>query len=51
MVFTKTCPICKHDYASLENYMSHIKTNHDKVRPEEFVKSSGELKWSFRSDD
>lgn len=51
MAFTKTCPLCKNNFVSLETYMSHIKTNHDKVRPEEFVKSSGELKWSFRSDD
>ncbi|WP_179372159.1 hypothetical protein [Nitrosopumilus ureiphilus] len=51
MVFSKTCPICKQDFISLETYMSHIKSNHDKVRPEEFVKSNGELKWSFRSND
>jgi len=51
MVFSKTCPICRQGFDSLEIYMSHIKSNHDKVRPEEFVKNSGELKWSFRSDD
>lgn len=51
MVFSKTCPICNQDYVSLETYMSHIKSDHSKLRPEEFVKNSGELKWSFRSDD
>ncbi len=51
MGFDKTCSICKQVFSSLENYMSHIKNQHDKVRPEEFVKDSGELKWSLRGDD
>ena len=49
MVFSKTCPLCKTDFISLVNYMSHIKKNHDKVPPEEFVKKHDEVKWSFRS--
>ena len=51
MAFSKTCPVCRQDFVSLVAYMDHIKINHNKVPPEEFVKSSGELKWSFRSDD
>jgi len=30
--------------------MTHIKNNHSKESPEEFVKIPGELKWSFRSE-
>jgi len=30
--------------------MSHIKNEHRKASPEEFVKNDGELKWSFRND-
>jgi hypothetical protein len=50
MVFSKTCPACKQDFFSLVNYMSHIKNNHGKIHPEEFMKSNVELKWSFSSD-
>ena len=51
MGFSKMCPICKQGFVSLVNYMSHIKNNHSKVSPEEFVKNSGELKWSFKNND
>jgi hypothetical protein len=51
MGFAKTCPLCKQDFISLVTYMSHIKSNHGKISPEEFVKDDGELKWSFRNDD
>ncbi|MCA9811799.1 MAG: hypothetical protein KC483_02935 [Nitrosarchaeum sp.] len=50
MTFSKTCPVCKQDFLSLVNYVSHIKKDHDKVSPEEFVKNQGELKWSFREN-
>ena len=49
MSFSKTCPICKQFFSSLVAYMSHIKTNHNKVHPDEFIKNNGELKWSFRN--
>ena len=50
MGFNKKCPRCTQVFVSLETYMSHIKNNHSKESPEEFVKNNGELKWSFRSD-
>ncbi len=50
MVFSKTCPICKMDFTSLVSYMSHIKDKHAKVNPEDFVKNTDELKWSFRNN-
>jgi len=50
MVFNKTCPICNQFFASLEIYMSHIKSDHSKVHPEEFIKKHGEVKWSFRNN-
>ena len=49
MAFSKICSLCNHEFTSLENYMSHIKNNHEKVSPEEFVRQHGELKWSFRN--
>ena len=50
MGFSKSCPICNQDFGSLVNYMSHIKNNHEKVSPEEFVRSNEETKWSFRNN-
>jgi len=51
MTFSKICPSCNEKYSSLVTYMSHIKNNHSKESPESFVKESGELKWTLRSDD
>jgi hypothetical protein len=51
MGFAKTCPRCSQDFISLVTYMSHIKNNHGKISPKEFVKDDGELKWSFRNDE
>lgn len=50
MVFSKTCPICKLNFISLVSYMSHIKDKHAKVHPENFVKKTEELKWTFRNN-
>jgi len=49
MSFSKTCPLCNHEFVSLGDYMYHIKNNHAKVSPEEFVRKHGELKWAFRN--
>lgn len=49
MVFSKICPICKEEFLSLVDYMTHIKNKHSKVPPEYFVRNSEELKWSFRN--
>lgn len=51
MGFTKICPICNQKFSSLVNYMSHIKSDHSEVSPEEFVKSHEETKWSFRNNN
>ncbi len=49
MSFSKNCPLCQHEFVSLNDYMYHIKTDHNKVSPEEFVRKHGELKWAFRN--
>ena len=51
MGFTKACPLCNENFVSLVSYMSHIKSSHQKISPEEFVKDKGEIKWSFRQDE
>ena len=51
MGFSKTCPLCLQNFFSLVTYMSHIKSNHSKVSPKEFVKYNTELKWAFRKND
>ena len=48
MGFAKTCPLCKKEFFSLVDYMSHIKNNHKKENPDIFVRENGELKWSLR---
>ena len=51
MGFSKTCPICMQNFFSLLTYMSHIKSNHNKISPKEFTKNNNELKWSFRKNE
>jgi len=51
MGFTKICPLCSQVFVSLETYVSHIKNNHSKESPKEFVKKYGELKWSWRNNE
>lgn len=50
MEFSKTCPLCKKQFSSIITYMAHIRNKHSKVSPEEFVKNTDELKWSFREN-
>ena len=51
MGFNKTCPICKQNFLSLFVYMSHIKSNHDKVPPDIFAKDNSELKWTWSKNN
>jgi len=51
MGFSKTCPLCKQTFLSLVTYMSHIKSNHDKVSPDILTKDTVELKWSWTKND
>lgn len=51
MGFTKRCPLCNENFVSLVSYMSHIKSSHQKISPEEFVKDKGEIKWSFKQTE
>lgn len=50
MGFQKTCPVCKKEFTSLEEYMNDIKNNHKDIPPEVFVKKDAESKWSFREN-
>jgi len=51
MTFSKTCPVCKQFFSSLVSYMSHIKSDHAKIPPKDFLKDNNELTWSFRTTD
>ena len=46
--FSKTCPVCKKVFSSLEEFMTHIKTEHKDLSPSDILSMGDERKWKFR---
>ena len=46
--FSKKCPVCKRDFASLSDFMEHIKKEHKDIAPSDILSMGDERKWKFR---
>ncbi len=46
--FSKNCPVCQKDFASLEEFMAHIKKDHKDIPPNDILSMGTEHKWKLR---
>ncbi|HXX05751.1 MAG TPA: hypothetical protein VEJ68_02905 [Candidatus Bathyarchaeia archaeon] len=45
--FTKDCPVCQKQFASLIEYMQHLAKDHKDISPDKILTMNKEEKWKF----